>query len=133
MSQENVDVARTAVDTLNRRDRAGWLATQDPESECIPSRDWPESDAIRGREAVWDFYMAVLQAWREGGFESVELFEAEDDRVVQKVRAEMQGKTSGASVVLSYWTVATFRDGKVLRVAWFADRAEALDAVGLRE
>ena len=77
--------------------------------------------------------MAVLQAWREGGFESVELFEAEDDRVVQKVRAEMQGKTSGASVVLSYWTVATFRDGKVLRVAWFADRAEALDAVGLRE
>ena len=132
MSQENVDVARRAVDTLNRRDRAGWMATQDPESECIPSRDWPESDAIRGREAVWDFYIAVLGAWREGAFEPVELFEAEDDRVVQQVRAEMQGKTSGASVVLSYWTVATFRGGKVLRVEWFADRDDALEAVGLR-
>jgi ketosteroid isomerase-like protein len=133
MSQKSVDVARRAVDALNRSDRAGWLATQDPESECVPSRDWPESEPIRGREAVWDFYVAVLGAWREGAFETVELFEAGDDRVVQQVRAEMQGKTSGASVVLRYWTVGTFRNGKVLRVEWFADRAEALEAVWLRE
>jgi hypothetical protein len=33
----------------------------------------------------------------------------------------------------SYWQVATFRNGKILRMEWFADRAEALEAVGLRE
>jgi ketosteroid isomerase-like protein len=133
MSQENVDVAWKLLDAFNRRDRAAWLALQDPETECVPARDWPESDPIRGREAVWDFYVAVIGAWREGAFENVELIEAGNDKLVQHLRAEMLGKASGASVVLSYWTASTFRNGKVLRVEWFADRAEALEAVGLPE
>jgi hypothetical protein len=29
--------------------------------------------------------------------------------------------------------VATYRNGKVLRVEWFAERGEPLEAVGLRE
>ena len=36
-------------------------------------------------------------------------------------------------VEVNYWVVITFRDGKVLRDEWFADRAEALEAVGLSE
>jgi ketosteroid isomerase-like protein len=59
--------------------------------------------------------------------------DAGNDKLVQQVRAEMEGKASGASVVLSYWLVSTFRNGKVLRVEWFVDRAEALEAAGMRE
>jgi hypothetical protein len=33
----------------------------------------------------------------------------------------------------SYWPVSTFRDGKTLRTEWFAERADALEAVRLRE
>lgn len=29
------------------------------------------------------------------------------------------------------WQVATFRNGKALRLEWFADRSEALEAAGL--
>src|SRR2546430_7078961 len=54
MSQKNVDVARKTLDALNRRDRAAWLALNDPESECIPPRDWPESDP---GSRVWEFYI----------------------------------------------------------------------------
>jgi len=36
-------------------------------------------------------------------------------------------------VLFSYWVVATFRDGRAIRVEWFADRAQALEAAGLRE
>ena len=133
MAQENVDVARRTLDAFNRRDRAAWLALNDPESECVPPRDWPESDAIRGRVAVWGFYMQNIGAWREGALENDELIEAGNDKVVTHVRGEMQGKASGASVAFSYWTVSTFRNGKVLRVEWFADRDEALEAAGQRE
>ena len=34
---------------------------------------------------------------------------------------------------LDYWVVVTFREGKILRDHWFLDRAEALEAAGLRE
>lgn len=47
--------------------------------------------------------------------------------------AEVQGKASGAPAVFSYWLVSTFRNGKLLRVEYFAERGEALEAVGLRE
>jgi hypothetical protein len=45
----------------------------------------------------------------------------------------MRGKTSGASVMWSYWVVHTFREGKILRWEWFADRGEARKAAGLSE
>jgi hypothetical protein len=45
----------------------------------------------------------------------------------------MRGKSSGADVLWSYWQVATFRRGRVVRAEWFTDRAEALAAAGLSE
>jgi hypothetical protein len=44
--------------------------------------------------------------------------------------AEMRGRASGARVAWGYWQVVTFRNGKVLRIEWFGERAEALEAVG---
>jgi hypothetical protein len=35
--------------------------------------------------------------------------------------------------VWSYWVVVTFRNRKALRIEWFVDRREALEAAGLRE
>ena|ERR1700716_1020160 len=132
MSQENVELSQRALDAGNRRDKAAWLALNDPEVEWLPARDWPESDAIRGREAVWDFWVAANEPWEEGAFEYVEVIEAGDDKLVTHVRADIQGKASGASVVFSYWLVTTFRNGKILRIEYFAGRGEALEAVGLR-
>jgi ketosteroid isomerase-like protein len=45
----------------------------------------------------------------------------------------MRGKASGAKVVWSYWVVFTLRDGKAVRIEWFGDRAEALEAAGFRD
>ena len=43
------------------------------------------------------------------------------------------GGGSGAVVELPHAAVWTFREGKIVKVVWFADRAEALEAAGLRE
>jgi ketosteroid isomerase-like protein len=86
-----------------------------------------------GYEAVWDFFVEAQDAWEESLFEYGDLIEAGNDKVVAHMRREARGKASGATVAWSYWLVVTFRDGEVLRHEWFADRSEALDAVGLRE
>jgi ketosteroid isomerase-like protein len=133
MSQENVECLRLAFDAFARRDRAAFLALCDPEVEDVPPRDWPESDPTRGREAVWDLYVKNNEIWGEGAIKPVELIEAGDDRVVAHAQGDMQGQASGAAVAWSYWQMVTFRHGKLLRIEWFADRVEALEAVGLRE
>jgi ketosteroid isomerase-like protein len=134
MSQENIESLRRALDAFNRRDKAAWLALCDPELENVPIRDWPDSDPIRGREAVWDFYFEANDVWEDGGpWEYGDLIEAGNDKVVANLRREVRGKASGASVTWSQWQVGTFRNGKWLRAEWFAERSEALEAVGLRE
>jgi ketosteroid isomerase-like protein len=132
MSKENVEGLRQSLDAFNRRDRAAWLVLCDPELENVPPRDWPESDPTRGREAVWDFYVEGNEPWEDSPFEYAELIDA-GNKVVADLRREVRGKASGASVAWSYWQVVTFRNGKLLRIEWFADRAEALEAGGLSE
>jgi ketosteroid isomerase-like protein len=63
--KENVDAAQMGLDAFNRRDKAAWLALTDPEIEVVPPREWPESDPIRGRGAVWDLYVENIEAFRE--------------------------------------------------------------------
>ena len=133
MSQENVEVLRRGVEALNRRDRAAFLALSDLELENIPPRDWPESEPIRGREAVWDFYVEGNTPWEETSFEFAEIMQVGADKVVADLRQEVKGKASGAQVVWAFWLVATLREGRVLRNEFFTDRAAALKAVGLGE
>lgn len=133
MSQENVETVRRALDAFNRRDRAMWLAVCDPEVENVPPRDWPESEPIRGSGAVWDFYIEGNQPWEDSPFENEEVIDAGNDKVVVDMRREVRGKASGVSVAWRYWQVVTFRNGKALRIEWFADRAEAFEAAGLEE
>jgi ketosteroid isomerase-like protein len=132
MSQENVVRARQNLDAFDRRDRAAFLAMRDPACEMVPDDRWPEAGVIRGREAVWDFYLSVAEAL---GMDSTdaEIVDAGGDKVVGHRAAQARGQASGASVVFGYSVVTTFRDGKIVREQWFADRAEALEAAGLRE
>jgi ketosteroid isomerase-like protein len=55
------------------------------------------------------------------------------DKVLVHQRSDVRGRASGAAVELDYWVVITFREGRIVRDQWFADRAEALEAAGLSE
>ena len=79
--------------------------------------------------------MNNVDAWGDESspYTHVELIDVGADTVAAQVSAEVRGIASGASVPWSYWQVVTFRDGKALRIEWFADRAEALKTVGLEE
>ena len=133
MSQENVAIALRAMEAFNRRDREAYLRLLDPEVEFRADPEWPESDTVAGREAVWDFALSLTDAWEQDDFEMVEFIEAGDDRLVGRYRRPVRGKTSGITDVLDYWLVTTFRRGRILTQEWFASRDKALEAAGLTE
>lgn len=133
MSQENVETLRQAVDAFNRRDKPAWLATTHQEGEMVPATEWPESTSIRGAEAIWGFYIEVAAAWEDGSYELGEIIDSGTDKIVANARLLTRGKASGVGVEFSYWLLSTFRDGKAIRLEWFAERTEALEAAALRE
>jgi ketosteroid isomerase-like protein len=131
MSQENVEISRRAIEAFNRGDRTTWLASLDEDYEITPVADWPDARAIRGGEAGWNFYRDILETLSSDVY--VEFVDAGADKVLGHQRHTARGRASGADVEVDYWIVTTFRAGKVLRDEWFKDRAEALEAAGLRE
>jgi ketosteroid isomerase-like protein len=132
MSEENVELARQALEALGRRDLELWLAVHDEDFEVVPIRDWPEP-GVRGPEAAWDFYLKIIDLFADFPADQAEVTDAGGERVVAHPRYEVRGRESGAGVEFEYWVVFTFRRGRILRAEWFADRAEALEAAGLSE
>ena len=134
MSQENVETLRQSLEAFDRRDRAAWLATRDDQFyEIVTDRYWPDADAVHGREAAWEFYVKVAEAFEQLLARDAEVVDAAADKVLVHQRSDVRGRTSGAEVELNYWDVVTFREGKVVLEQWFTDRAEALEAAGLKE
>ena len=130
MSEENVELLRQTEEALLRRDRDAWFAIHDEDFEIVPVRDWPEG-GVRGREAAWNFHMRILDSFEWEAIE-VEHVDAGADKVLAHLRSA-RGVGSGAEVELDQWFVTTVREGKILRLQWFTDRAEALEAAGLSE
>jgi ketosteroid isomerase-like protein len=132
VSRDKVEIFRETLAAFDRRDRDAWLADCHEDHEMIPSATWPEADVVRGREAVWDFYLAVTEQfeWRAYG-EDVEVIDPGGEKLVVHQRSGVRGRASGADVELDYWVVMTFRDGQLARHQWFADRAEAIEAAEL--
>jgi ketosteroid isomerase-like protein len=130
---DNAETLRRANDAINRKDKVAWLTTIDPDAVLVPASQWPEEEPIRDAEAIWDFYFEVGATWEESPYEVGDFVEAGDDALLMNVRRDARGKASGAAVPFDYWALCRFRDGRMVRIDWFADRAEALEAAGLSE
>jgi uncharacterized protein len=135
MSLENVETARTAYEAWNRRDLQSVLDLLHPEIVWEENvQVFPGLDRIyRGREGFlkWD-RDAFSEVWESIAVEPVEFIDA-GDHVVALVRLSGKGEGSGVNVEMATYNVLTFRDGMVARRRLYTDRAEALEAVGLRE
>ena len=135
MSQENVEVVLRSVDAINRRDADAFLALASPDIEWEDSAFWSQTTRIyRGKAQVRDWFNEViLEPWESFRCEVTEITEAAEDRVFFGVLITATGKGSGVETKLRTWGVAWFADGKATRRKLFLDRAEALEAAGLRE
>jgi ketosteroid isomerase-like protein len=132
VSQENVDKARHFIEAYNRRDFDAAVESFDPEVEWIlPERQ--ASDSCRGPENVKRFWKELDDTMEELQLLPQEFLDA-GDRVATRLRHYGRGKGSGVVIDEElYHQVVTFRDGKIVRMEYFASWSEALQAVGLTE
>jgi ketosteroid isomerase-like protein len=134
MSQENVEIVRRLTEALNARDLDRYYAEFfDSDVEWQTSAEDPDAAIHRGLQA----YRRYLEQWIESfdglQAEVEEYIDVGDDHVFTWSRFTGRGRTSGAAADWYLAIIFTLRDGKVVRGEEYFDRAEAIEAVGLRE
>ena len=140
MSQQNVELVRRVYDAAARRDTPTILALYDPDVELDPSRlgiagiSAGATDGVyHGHEGLRAFFGQWHEAWGDIDYSFEELIDADDEHVIAIVDRHARGRASGVEVERRFVLVWTLREGKVARVVWFLSRADALEALGLRE
>jgi len=128
MSDQNVEVVRRIWDAYSRGDFDQIRAYADPAVVMITLEEGP----LYGIEAVRKNHERWWEAW-ESSESRLEEAIGVGDRVFVAARFRGRGRASGAEVQGHHFEVYTVRDGKVLRVHEYAERAEALEAAGLPE
>jgi ketosteroid isomerase-like protein len=129
MSEENVQAVEAFIDAYNRRDFEAAIASFDPEIEWVlPERQ--SADSGRGRKAVIRFWEGLDATFDELALDPQEHVDA-GDLVATRLLFHMVGKQSRLTIDGElYHQVATFRDGRFVRIEYFASWPEALAAVG---
>jgi ketosteroid isomerase-like protein len=135
MSQENVALARKAVDALNRGDFDALLAFLSPDVV------W---EALEGVAGIGELYhgRAEVREWIGLMWENAEegvhidikqMADLGDDRVF--IAVVLAGRRRGSGVPFEYrtWQIVWFADSLITRRQVFWTRAEALKTAGLRE
>jgi ketosteroid isomerase-like protein len=128
VSQENVNLIRSLYE--------GWLRGEigidklDPEISMAESPTLPGAVSASGIEAVERYMRSFAKHWENISFEPQEYVDA-GEQVVVVACLIGSGKKSGVEVTRTWAYVWTVRERKALSMVGYADRAEALEAVGL--
>ena len=131
MSQENADVVRRALAALDRRDVEAYLEVASPQIELITPA-LPLQGPITGHEGIRDFFREMWSFSEASEFQ-VEEIRAVEARVLAFFVITATGRQSEVETSARVAGVYDVEHGKIRRAHIFADRAEALEAVGLSE
>jgi ketosteroid isomerase-like protein len=94
---------------------------------------WPEAKPFRGREEFRRFNAEIDQDWEGGGRAEIKEILPAGDRVVVRTDSGGTGRASGIDLRSNLSAIFTVRDRQIIRIEFFFDHAEALEAAGLSE
>jgi ketosteroid isomerase-like protein len=130
MSQENVEVVRSAHGAFARGDLERFLSLIHPDIEFTSLIVEAEAGgAFRGHKGVMRWFQAVSEAFDDFHAEVQSVQALGSKRVIAKLR--MSGVTEGVEVTQTMWQAAVVRDGKLVWWGIFRTEDEALEAAGL--
>jgi ketosteroid isomerase-like protein len=133
VSQENVEVVRRFAERWERSDWEGMTELADPDVEMHATVGGVEEGRVRhGIDAIRGDYEAADETWDEHRIETERVIDA-GDRVILLHREFMRGKNSGVELELEAAVLMDLRDGRIVRVQGYMDRAAALGAAGLAD
>jgi len=130
MSQENVEVVRRALDVFNRGEEA--LDLLDPEIVWTTTGVFVEPDIYRGREDVRRYVVMLAKDFEGLRVEPDEPI-AVGEHVIVPARLTGRGRLSGAPIDATFTMLFSLREGKIVRIRNYWQKADALEAAGLRE
>ena len=135
MSEENVALARKAIDALNRGDFDALLAFLSPDVAWEALEGVPGIGQLyRGPSGVREWIEAMWENAQEGFRVEIErIADLGDDRVFIAVVLTARRRGSGVPFEYRTWQIVWFADGLITRRQVFWTRAEALRTAGLSE
>jgi ketosteroid isomerase-like protein len=133
MSEENVDVIRSAVEAFNTEgpEVAGERFFAD-DVEFVDPPDSPSPRIARGREEVRKQFNAFNETWENHTSEPQEFRAVGPDKVLLVSVEHFTGR-DGIQLEASSASIFTLREGKVVRWETFWNAEGALRAAGLSE
>jgi|SRR5215204_447486 ketosteroid isomerase-like protein len=132
MSQEHVEIARRGYAAINQRGVEALAEFIDPAIEWEVVSDGPTL-SFSGAAAVLEFARVWFDSYNWLRLDPEELIELEDHRVLALVHQHGQLIEGSVPLEQAIAHVLTFRNGKCIQLRGFAQREEALQAVGLSE
>ena len=92
-----------------------------------------EGRVAKGRDEVVKAFVEYFENWERMEMRVDRYIDAGADEVVVFHHEVAKGRASGAVVETDTGSVSTIRNGKIVRVRAYMDRAQALEAAGLSE
>ncbi len=134
MSQENVEIVRRGFEAFRRGDWDQVAQLYDPDVELHGTvGGLGEGSVWRGLQQIsQEFQREDAEAWDERRLE-LERFIDAGDRVVVLLHEFRRGRDSGVELETDTAVVVEVRDGRIVRMQGYMDRAAALEAAGLSE
>ena len=134
MSQENVETVRSAFLAFADRGFDGLAEFLHPEINWRAMEGaLDDVGEMRGMEATRLYVRDWFETFDDFTTIPEELLDAGEGCVVGVMHVSGRAKLSGITTELRYAALYTLRDGKIARIREYANRQEALDAVGLRD
>ena len=136
MSRATIENFQRGTAAYNRGDWEAALATMVPDVEFDLTRAAPDGETYRGYEGVKAFWGMLRDVFGDFQIDPEEIIDV-GDRLFTRIRLRSTGKASGAAtedVLYQVWAV-TVHEGEVrgTRAEFFRERADALEAAGLKE
>ena len=131
MSRENVEVIVRALEAYRSGGFAAGRRFLHPDFEMVRAgAQFTESGTYRGYDAASESMIDYIGAFEDYRAEPEEFIDAGDHVVVAQTEL---GRARSSSVELRehWYALFTLRNGKILRLQWFGERAQALEAAGL--
>ena len=132
MSQENVEFAKRGIALWNRGDMDALRERTTPRRSCDHPPGWPEPGPSVGLDAIFDQFRRLREDAKIDQLEMTVLADP-GDWIVWEYRWTATGLESGLPMELVGAQATRYSAGQIVEVRFYADRAEALEAVGLRE
>jgi hypothetical protein len=132
MSEHNVKILKAFSEAFNDRDFDDALRYLDPAVEINPGVQGPDHDSkLLGHQGWKEFIRIAIGGWEAATTEPLERIET-DGRILSIDIWRLRGR-EGIEIERELPTLYTFRDGLIVRIDGFTEKAEALEAAGLSE